>query len=456
MPSPDVPPMPFAANKPHTRPICLRDLPMPTRSNKSDPLAIFGPKRRRNRAHSRNPLVRWIDWAMRIGIGGYDRDTRRRLSIVNMAGYLSALSCLSFVINFALYDFMTLKWLILGNLLSGVLTTTAPYWHRYNAVASALVMTITVAITLFFFVSELGRDSGVHLNYIGSVAIAFVIFGLGHLRIVAAVTAFCIVAHIACHFLFETGRVQGALDAAFLGQIYILSATTIMIILALVVWYAFRIAADAEARSERLLNNVLPVSIAGQLRRNPDQPIADRFDEATVLFADIVGFTKMSKELEAGEMVFLLNALFTDFDRIGTELNTEKIKTIGDAYMAVSGVPQPSETHAEQILKLAIGMLDAAEKVSHEHGHDLKIRIGVATGPITAGVIGKAKFAYDVWSPTVNLAARLESNGIAGRIHVSQETWRALEDKYNFEKAPMVDLKGIGRVGSWYLKRDEA
>ncbi|MGI9356294.1 MAG: adenylate/guanylate cyclase domain-containing protein [Rhizobiaceae bacterium] len=392
---------------------------------------------------------------MRIGISGYDRDTRRRLSIVNMAGYLSALSSMSFVINFALYDFMILKWLILGNLMSAVLTTTAPYWHRYNSVASPLVMTITVAITLFFFVSELGRDSGVHLNYIGSVAIAFVIFGLGHLRIVAAVTAFCIVAHIACHFLFETGRVQGALDAAFLGQLYILSATTIMIILAVIVWYAFRIAANAEARSERLLNNVLPKSIANQLMQYPDDPIADGFDEATVLFADIVGFTTMSEELDPGEMVFLLNELFTGFDAVGTALNTEKIKTIGDAYMAVSGVPRPSDDHAEQILKLAIGMLEVAAQISREHKRKLNIRIGIATGPITAGVIGKAKFAYDVWSPTVNLAARLESSGAVGEIHVSQETRRALDDKYEFKKAPASNLKGIGRVNSWYLDREK-
>ena len=228
-----------------------------------------------------------------------------------------------------------------------------------------------------------------------------------------------------------------------------------MIILAVIVWYAFRIAANAEARSERLLNNVLPKSIANRLMQYPDDPIADGFDEATVLFADIVGFTKMSEELDASEMVFLLNELFTGFDAVGTALNTEKIKTIGDAYMAVSGVPQPSEDHTEQILKLAIGMLEVTEQVSREHAHDLNIRIGIATGPITAGVIGKAKFAYDVWSPTVNLAARLESSGKVGEIHVSQETWRALKDKYEFRKAPVSNLKGIGRVVSWYLVRGE-
>lgn len=423
---------------------------MSTSSKPTDPLDLFGSTRRR-RALSTNFLVRWTDWAMRLNIGGYDRDTRRRLSIVNLAGFLSALSSLSFALNFAMYNFAALKWLVAGNILSALLTATAPYWHRFNAVAAAWVMTVTVAITLFFFVSELGRDSGVQLNYIGSVAIAFVIFGLGHLWIVASVAAFCIVAHIACVFLFETGRVQWALDEAFIAQLYILSATTIMIILALIVWYAFRIAAEAEARSERLLNNVLPAVIADQLIENPNDPIADGFDEATVLFADIVGFTTMSGELDAAEMVFILNELFSGFDAVGTELKTEKIKTIGDAYMAASGIPLPSESHAEQILKLAIGILDVAKEISQKHNHHIKMRVGIATGPITAGVIGKAKFAYDVWSPTVNLAARLEASGQAGRIHVSQATYRALKDRYEFEKAPAADLKGFGTVSSWYL-----
>lgn len=402
-------------------------------------------------ATSRNLPARWLDWAMRIGISGYDRETRRRLSIVNLAGYLSALSSLSYAINFSLYDFMALKWMVAVNILSAIITTTAPFWHRYNSIASASVLATTVAITLFFFISELGRDSGIQLNYIGSVAIAFVIFGLTHLRIIAAVTVICIVGHVASVFLFETGRVQSAIDEGFMAQIYALSATSIMIVLAVVVWYAFKIAADADARSERLLQNVLPVTIAEILQDRPDQPIANSFDEATVMFADIVGFTKLSRRLGAEELVFILNEIFSEFDRVGTELNTEKIKTIGDAYMAVSGVPEPAEDHAERIVRLALGLQQAIGEKSETLKIKLNMRIGIATGPITAGVIGKAKFAYDVWSPTVNLASRLESYGTPGRIHVSQATYQALKRKFKFERAPSQNLKGIGRARSWYL-----
>ena len=418
---------------------------------KSDPLSVFGKLTKSSHKQASNPLVRWSDWALRLGIGGYDRDTRRRLLIVNMAGYLSALSSLSFAISFALQNPAAFKWLILGNLISAILTSTAPFWHRYNSIASAAVMTTTVAITLFFFVSELGRNSGIQLNYIGAVAIAFVIFGLNHLRIVALVTAVCVAGNVGCNFLFETGRVQWAVEDWFMAQIYILSATTIMIILAAIVWYAFRVAADAEARAKRLLDNVLPVKIANQLMREPDEPIADRFDEATVLFADIVGFTDMSERLDAGAMVQILNELFSGFDAIGTKLGIEKIKTIGDAYMAVSGIPDLMDDHANRMMKLATGMLEVADEVSSRFDQNLSLRVGMATGPITAGVIGKTKFAYDVWSPTVNLAARLESSGKPGDIHVSEKTYRRLKNDYPFEAAPQSNLKGIGRVRSWLL-----
>ena len=225
-----------------------------------------------------------------------------------------------------------------------------------------------------------------------------------------------------------------------------------MLVLALIVWYAFSLASDAEARSEQLLRNVLPEQIADRLREEPEQIIADRFDEATVMFADIVGFTKLARELSPEELVNVLNLIFSEFDQIGTDIGTEKIKTIGDAYMAVSGVPEPNETHAKDIMLLAIQFQSALSAIAERENIDLTMRIGIATGPITAGVIGKAKFAYDVWSTTVNLAARLEAYGETGRIRVSQATYQALMNEFRFEKVPVENLKGVGRVSSWLLE----
>ena len=395
-----------------------------------------------------------FEWAARYGVSGYDRETRRRLSICNIAGYLSAASSLSFALNFSMYNYQGMKWLIAGNLLSACITTTAPFWHRFNALLSPVVLASTVTITLFFFVSELGRDSGIQLNYIGAAAIAFAIFGLAHIRYIVAVILVCVIGHLSAYFLFESGRIQHLVDAQFIAQIYVLSAVSIILILVLVVWYAFSIAADAEARSEQLLLNVLPGQIAERLREEPGKIIADRFDEASVLFADLVGFTSLARSMSVEELVTLLNHVFSEFDRIGEELGTEKIKTIGDAYMAACGVPEPNDVHAQNILNLAMRFQDKLEIIANERDVALNMRIGIATGPITAGIIGKARFSYDVWSTTVNLASRLESNGEAGRIRVSQATYQGLKDIYEFEKAPVEFLKGVGRVVSWYLVRE--
>jgi adenylate cyclase len=257
------------------------------------------------------------------------------------------------------------------------------------------------------------------------------------------------VLNIAAQLMFPESQVP--LDPWFVKCLYINSAVTITGIVGFIVWFAFSVAAEAEERSERLLRNILPESIASRLKSNPDELIADRFDEASVLFADLVGFTKLSNELSPEKMIGLLNEIFSSFDKISLQLGTEKIKTIGDAYMVVAGIPDPTELHAHRLVALAIGMQESIQQISDSSNGRLQLRIGIATGPITAGVIGKAKFAYDVWAPTVNLAARLESYGEPRKIHVSDATKRALESDYEFEQAPTKDIKGIGRIRTWYL-----
>ena len=392
-----------------------------------------------------------IDGALRAGISGYDREDRRRLSLVNLAGYLAAASSLSYAANFALHDYANLKWLVFGNLASALVTATVAFWHRFNSVVGAVVISFTVAFSLFYFVSQLGTDSGTHLNYIGGVAVAFAIFGLKNLKWVALVGLTCVTLNVLCEFRFSEGAVQFAIDDAFMAQLYIMSVASIIAIVALVVWYAFTIAADAEMRSEKLLLNIFPQRIADKLRQDPDLAIADRFDEATVMFADIVGFTEISEKMSAKELVSVLNVVFSEFDLLCRKHKAEKIKTIGDEYMAVSGAPEPNEDHALRILSFAREMMIAVERLSAETGHDLKLRIGVATGPITAGVIGRAKFAYDVWASTVNLAARLQSSGKIGMIHVSDATYIATRDVFEFQRAPSRSLKGLGRRKTWFL-----
>src|SRR5262249_38638280 len=182
-------------------------------------------------------------------------------------------------------------------------------------------------------------------------------------------------------------------------------------------------ALDAERRtSESLLLNVLPRRIAERLKGEPGTIIADRFDSATVLFCDIVGFTELSARLAPDEIVRRLDAVFSRFDTFAGDLGLEKIKTIGDAYMVAGGIPLPRKDHADAVCDMAIQMRNCLAKMELEE--PVSVRIGIHTGAVVAGVIGKRKFIYDVWGDTVNTASRMESHGVPGAIQVSEETYR--------------------------------
>jgi class 3 adenylate cyclase len=216
-------------------------------------------------------------------------------------------------------------------------------------------------------------------------------------------------------------------------------------------------ALDAErSRSETLLLNVLPRRIADRLKKEPGVVIADRFASTTVLFSDIVGFTQMSTQLPADELVRRLDAIFTRFDDLADQLGLEKIKTIGDAYMVCGGVPLARSDHAEAVCEMAIRMRDCVDEIAAELGSDLRVRIGVHTGPVIAGVIGKKKFIYDVWGDTVNTASRMESHGVPRSIHVSDATFEATKDIYEFESRGTIAVKGKGDMQTYLLLRRKA
>ena len=202
--------------------------------------------------------------------------------------------------------------------------------------------------------------------------------------------------------------------------------------------------------SERLLLNVLPSSVAERLKGDPGI-IADTFPEATVLFADIVGFTGLSESMSAESLVVLLNEVFTLFDGIADHHGLEKIKTIGDAYMAVAGVPVGAADHAQRAAHMALDMIGALERFNLRDGHALKLRIGLHSGDVVAGVIGKRKFIYDLWGDAVNTASRMESHGVPGRVHLSDATRGLLDEDFLFEARGVVDIKGKGGMRTWLL-----
>ncbi len=204
--------------------------------------------------------------------------------------------------------------------------------------------------------------------------------------------------------------------------------------------------------NERLLLNILPAPIAGRLKSG-ERTIADSYGEVTVLFADIVGFTQFSSGLPVAELVGMLNELFSAFDAAAAREGVEKIKTIGDAYMAVSGMPSRCLDHTEKILRLAIRMLSAVETFNEHRGTTLNLRIGINRGPVVAGVIGTHKFIYDLWGDTVNIASRMESTGLPGRIQVTEAAYDYLKDRCDFEARGEVAVKGKGMMPVFLLRQ---
>lgn len=204
-------------------------------------------------------------------------------------------------------------------------------------------------------------------------------------------------------------------------------------------------------RSDRLLRNILPVPIAERLKQSHDL-IADDFEEATVLFADIVDFTRYSETVSPKQLITLLNSVFTEFDDLSLKHRAEKIKTIGDAYMAVAGVPIQCTNHAEQMAAMALEMGQVIQRYNRDTGKSFQIRIGLHSGPLVAGVIGKQKFAYDLWGDTVNTAARMESHGVPGEIQVTPVTYALLKPYYHFEERGFIDIKGKGLTQVFFLK----
>lgn len=205
-----------------------------------------------------------------------------------------------------------------------------------------------------------------------------------------------------------------------------------------------------QEKSERLLLSILPEPIAERLKQNP-RTIADSFPDVSVLFADIVGFTKLWSRISPTELVELLNEIFSGFDELTYKNGLEKIKTIGDAYMVVGGLPIPREDHAEAIAQMALDMQKRMAQFNRGNHEPFSIRIGINSGPVVAGVIGTNKFIYDLWGDTVNMASRMESHGIANTIQLTEATYERLKGKFRLERRGAIDVKGKGKMTTYLL-----
>jgi adenylate cyclase len=391
-----------------------------------------------------------------LGTSAYPPEIRRRLKILNLIAYLIAGSTLVYAIQYAWRDFDTYRPIIYLNLALVLMAILVPLSHRTSEIAGGLLIVVTEYMALMAFTAYLGRPSGIHLQYFVAAAAPFVVFGLERIRLVLVIVVSGTILHLIAWFHFPSSKALIDADAAVLDSLYTHAAITTAGLIAASVWYAFRLVEQARAETDALLHNILPDSVADRLKARPGEIIADSHDEVSVLFADISGFVALARKLGAVGVVQLLNRIVSAFDGLAAVHGVEKIKTIGDAYMAVAGLPEAVPDHTERLVRLGLDMLAVVKGLRDETGLELHLRIGIASGPVMAGVIGTRKFSYDVWGDAVNLAARLEGWSAPGRILICPNCQARLARTMELEPRGRIDIKGVGLQEAWFIARTQA
>nr|WP_319445546.1 MULTISPECIES: adenylate/guanylate cyclase domain-containing protein [unclassified Mycobacterium] len=381
--------------------------------------------------------------------------TSRQLRVLTLATRIGA--AVSVLFGFQQFVFVQQAlWIGFVNLAAGLVFLLIPKLYRYGDLLAPLVF-ILAAYTVITVVSiYVGTSSGLHFYYVVAASLVVLVLGIEHMVIASALAAVGAVTVIALEMWVphNTG-VQP--DWAFrMG--FVINVVAVWVFIIATVWFAMRETARAEEameieyqRSESLLANILPASIAKRLKDPAHNIIADRYDDASILFADIAGYTKRASDTPPTELVRFLDALYTDLDALVDRHGLEKVKTSGDSYMVVSGVPEPRPDHLEALASLALDMADAVAGLTDPQGREVPLRIGVASGPVVAGVVGARKFFYDVWGDAVNVAARMESTDVEGRIQVPDNVYQLLSGRFEFEERGEIDVKGKGMMQTWYL-----
>ncbi len=325
--------------------------------------------------------------------------------------------------------------------------------------AFGIVNSIEVIAHAALCVYYLGWETGFQQPIIASMLMAFVVPRQGYVN--AAVSVLCLISYCALYGYSHSG-VSFAYGGTFLNNLFIpntflgLSTITIGTAYYMNMLKKAEDALEAEhAKSEQLLNNIIPSVIAGRLKKSSDT-IAEQFSEASVLFADIEGFTPFSQTISAPHLVQLLNDIFSVFDVLVEKHGVEKIKTIGDAYMVAAGIPISRPDHAEVLANFALDMQSEFARFNKENGLSLRLRIGISSGQVVAGVIGKLRFLYDLWGDCVNTASRMESHDIPGEIQITEETRLLLPNKFILQERGVITVKGKGEMKTYLLKEQRA
>ena len=394
-------------------------------------------------------LVKWLVTAP----DNIPEEERTYFGMVSFGSLLGFFLHLLFLIFFIALDIKVLAYFNIASILifaSGFLLSRVGKSNIAFSMTTIEIIAHAVLATYTF-----GLQAGFHLYLIGSIILWFLL-NIPIRRKVLLGSSTCGV----CLFLVHNAPYAVNYDHISPQMMHLMNLSNIfsLIIMCMGCSYFYHNAVKEAreslqkefARSEKLLHNILPRPIADRLKHEEDV-IADGFAACSVLFADIVGFTVLSQQMSPKRLVSMLNEIFSAFDNLVLKHNLEKIKTIGDAYMVASGIPFQQGNHALKIAQFALDMRDEMKTYSSQNGVKITVRIGIHSGPAVAGVIGKNKFIYDIWGDTVNTAARMESHGKAGEIHVSNLTRELLGTAYIFEDQGEISVKGKGMMRTWIL-----
>jgi guanylate cyclase len=379
-----------------------------------------------------------------------DDDFRLRKRVGVVAGYAIALSALQLPV---IAQGLPLSWVVALTMppLSAINLVVLARTKRFDRYAIVLILLVTI-LPVFVSVALGGLEGSAGGFIFAFVGPLFAVLTLGPRRATAWLLLYLAI-------LVGLILVDPIVREAIAPQPYerrlfywLANLSVPLVIIFFLVRYSEQRRGAAQALADDLLSNAIPISIAARLKRG-ERRIAQAYPETTVLFADLVGFTPWAQRTDPARVVGFLDGLFTRFDELAVEAGVEKIKTIGDSYMAVAGAPEPMDDHAAAAVRLAQGMLGTLADARADLDAPLELRIGLASGPVVGGVIGQRRILFDLWGETVNTASRMESSGVPGRIQVAPSTRELLGDSFRFEEREAVEVKGLGRM-TRYLVAD--
>jgi len=403
-------------------------------------------------------VPRWLEGLASVGIVTADPEIARRQRITNIAAFVAAGTALSHVVINTLHDARGLLLVHLANAIFAALAALTPCLHRFGENAAGLALATLVLVSTLVFVWLLGSASHVQM-YFTLVGALLLFVGTQNWKLFLGYFAlFAAALMAALHYAPPEGLIEPQ-DSALRDMLTNEVMINVMAVNAVIIFYAVAALRRAEIelenayeRSEALVAAIMPQQIASRLKAKPNELVADRIECLSILFADLVGFTRAAHRLPPDEIVAYLDGLVRSFDTLCDELGAEKIKTIGDCYMAVAGIDGDAAGGARAIGHLALAMLEITHRrYATLGGERLRLRVGLHTGPATAGVIGDVRFCYDVWGDAVNVAARMESHGVPDRIHVSGEFCAIANGAFRFEERGTTDIRSIGPKQTFFL-----